>query len=217
VRSSYSCPNILALLRSMSTPELLALIEQAPLEDLRVLHALAGIEDPPDEGCDDCPDCDCGRRRNGRQYRPEGEKSWYFPEEVQGAIFDRGRVVGLFPEREYGEARHEPPPTLVVEHVAKVAILAKRRGEGQEEDTADARANPLLGFSLRSPGDLRSEDVSDHTRREVHRLRNGAPVAGMIGVEVKAEAGWTVATELWQWRQFVKPKHYPARKGQRTA
>jgi hypothetical protein len=215
----YSCPSLVAHLRAMSLADLIILVEQAPVEDLRVLHHLAGVEDPPDEGCDNCPACDCSRKRQPA-FQPAGAKNWYFPEEVQELIFERGRILGLFPDHIYGDPDEMPHSTLVVGGTPeKVKILSHRRGDDGENDTAEARANPLLGCCLWAKGDFDPRDVSEHARRPVNRLRNGSPVAGSMGVESerKRTPQEDLQAELAHWRAHVKPLHYPERQHQRTA
>lgn len=163
-------------LRTLSAPELVALIQRSTLQELYTIWECAGVDEPEDSA--PVPDDD-GLLPLLSFDPPPAAKSWYLPIDAIEAIQRR-----LWPE-EYAEPEAPERPALVVERTRKVAVLAERRGEGLDNDTAETRANGNLCEGLWHPGDLTPEQLPEKVARPVHRLRNGAAVAGRIGVEMQ--------------------------------
>lgn len=160
----------LAQLQTLSVNNLLSLVQRASEERLRELWDTAGIEEPEvikSCGCRD--ECDCACEILDIRFNL---RDWYFPEDVLAAIQAR------LPE--YAEPIVEPPSTLVCQRAARVGVMAQRRGEGQPNDSPEARANPLIGCSLWQRGDNREGE--GHLQREVSRARNGSVVVGKVTV-----------------------------------
>lgn len=183
----------LEALQRMTEAELLALVANATPPELLQLWDLGGIEDIDEPAIEDLPEGDSPPPLLSDD-PPEPVYDWYFPLPVLIAICER------LPD--CTEPEHLPSATMVTERSDKVTVLAKRRGENQEDDTPDARANPLLGFSLWTAGDLTPRQLLEHHQRQVTRLRNGAPVAGRIEVaDEPHDDEWSLDAELEAFRQ----------------
>jgi hypothetical protein len=122
-----------------------------------------------------------------RRFRrpPLALRKFYLPNAVAQAILAR------FPE--YVEPPAPGRATRVCPGKAKVSVFARRRGEGDEHDSAQARANGRLYEGLFSPGDITPEQLEKLCgkigRRGKH-LGNGATVAGSLGREAEIQAGY---------------------------
>ena len=157
-------------LKSMSVDSLLSLVQSASMDDLRTLWDLAGVEEPEMvKSCGCKGECDCACEIIDIPFRL---RDWYFPEAVLDAIQAR------LPE--YAEPVLDPPATLVTDRAARARVMARRRGEGQPDDSPEARANPLIGCSLWQRGD--NKEGEGHLQREVSRARNGSVVVGKVTV-----------------------------------
>lgn len=116
---------------------------------------------------------------------PIAARGWYLPWEALTTL------LGRFSE--FAEPREFPAPTCVCPGPAKVSILAGRRGEGEDNDSADGRANGRVGANLWHRGDLRAEDLPAKVGRKGKHLRNGHTVAGRIGVEAEILSDYAAA------------------------
>lgn len=117
---------------------------------------------------------------------PVAGRGWYLPWEAMRVLLAR------LPE--YAEPAGLLAATACCPGPAKVSVLAARRGElAAEADTAEARANGLLGAGLWHRGDLRAEDLPAKVGRRGKHLRNGHTVAGRVGVEQVILADYAAA------------------------
>jgi hypothetical protein len=184
----------IAYLRSLSLPELIELVNDESRERLLVLWQLAGPEDPPDCSCKKIR-CKCV---TDEKEQIRAGKEWYFPEEVIFIV-----QLRLWPDK-YGFPP-PPPATLAVEPHAKTSVLARRRGEGQFNDSEDLRADPRRGYGLWFTGDEKTSSLSDHIVRPVETRRddchwNGSAIVQRPCVDLPLRE-WTVERELAAWRE----------------
>lgn len=115
---------------------------------------------------------------------PAAGRSWYLPWAAQQVLLSR------LPE--YVEPAAGSAVTAVCPGPAKVSVLAGRRGEGEANDSGEARANGLLGVALFHPGDIRVEQLPTKFSRRGKHLRNGHTVAGRVGMEAAVRDDYAV-------------------------
>lgn len=143
------------ILRTLRAMSEAELIALVDTSPRHVLETLHAIA-----GIDD--DCHCGE--SVCDHAPRAWREWYLPMAVQARL-----LLRLWP-REYGERPFDPEPAFVFLPEQKAAIMARRH---------------KAGLALFRPGDLAAMDLAEGLARPVERLRNGSPVAGVIGTEAE--------------------------------
>lgn len=114
---------------------------------------------------------------------PVAARRWYLPIEAARTLLGR-----FSPFVEPPPAKH---PSIVCPGKPKVSLMASRRGEGTDNDSAEARANGRLGAAVFRPGDL--VELPKGIGRKTEHLGNGATLAGSIGLEARIKADYAAA------------------------
>lgn len=187
----FRAPVRLGDIPSLSPAELLALVDSLSSTDLQTVWDRYGIDDEaegelPPCPCG-CPDCDCkvAFRFAGP---PVARRAWYLPMFLFLAptVNLHERILRRLDQAAYAQAPEDPGYAATMPgSIERAGDYAARRGEGQLGDSAEARANGLLGYQVFGPRDLTPADLEDVAERlflPVRRARNGSLVAGEVKV-----------------------------------
>jgi len=188
----------LSQIPDLSVSQFLAFIRNAPVVQLRAVWDKLGA--------------DCKPRR------------WSIPR-MLGTVDVHLTILNRIRPGDYAEPEEDPTPAVELPGPGRERVreYEERRAVENPADAesvqAKARANGRLGYAVFSRRDYTPAQAHERLGCQVHRLRNGHPVASeeSLVAEGEPETGWTVAGELRAWREKVKPAIWPEREEKKAA